>query len=449
MIPVDLPPTTGPCPHCKEVITSPAPEFQAVAPPVMPVAVPAPAPARETMVEPDARAGVSASAETPEEPVRTVPEGGGGEDSPPVDDALPAGSRQPESPLPAEKPLAKPAVAKREAAVRHAAPGRPRRAGVIGALVVAALLVGGAAVLSFWLAKQSAAAGRGGLKQADPAAEGEIDEARYIRVGWVAEARTVLRQFIAARTPREKARHVFDGERLLPAMEEFYGGGMIDDRDTPAETFSVYDLAEEDRRRGIFLMTYDLPPQFELRTFFRPLAPLDVQLGVEEPDLLLSTFARVANFSSEPVRVHAFFKRTPEGMRLDWETFVQTKYRMLRSFVEAADPGRSQVFRVILIEDVPEAGVGSKGARTYRLIDPVNFSDATRVEVPVDSETGRILSAVNWRGAGGVKAVPKTATVELGWEGGESPRLRIRRFICWEFLGLGGSEGNAGSEGGR
>jgi hypothetical protein len=77
------------------------------------------------------------------------------------------------------------------------------------------------------------------------------------------------------------------------------------------------------------------------------------------------------------------------------------------------------------------------------LVDPVNLSDTARVEVPVDSETGRILAAVNWRGGGGLKPLTKTATVELGWEGGESSPLCIQRFLCWEFLGLGGTEGNA------
>jgi hypothetical protein len=32
----------------------------------------------------------------------------------------------------------------------------------------------------------------------------------------------------------------------------------------------------------------------------------------------------------------------------------------------------------------------------------------------------------------------KTATLELEWTRDPSPQLSISRFLCWEFLGIGG-----------
>jgi hypothetical protein len=139
----------------------------------------------------------------------------------------------------------------------------------------------------------------------------------------------------------------------------------------------------------------------------------------------------------EPVRVQAFFLKTAEGMKVDWHVFTQTKHRLMSKFLFVPEPGRTAVFRVMVGEDVPEAGRVESGMRTYRVGDPVHRSDAACIPVAVDSEVGRVLSAVNWIGSDGA-AEMRTATLELGWEGTDDPQLVIRRFLCWEFLGLGG-----------
>jgi hypothetical protein len=188
-------------------------------------------------------------------------------------------------------------------------------------------------------------------------------------------------------------------------------------------------------------MTYDQPPQYEMKEFFRPLATLEVQHGIDEADLLLSTLAKAGNFATEPLRVHAFFKRTAEGLKLDWEVFVQTKYRTFETFVKVPEIGNVGIFRVLIVEDVPEKGRLETGTRTYRLVDPANIGDSARINVKFDSETGRALSIINWRGGKENQPITRTATVELKWTGEASaPELEISRFICWEFLGLGGQE---------
>jgi hypothetical protein len=268
-----------------------------------------------------------------------------------------------------------------------------------------------------------------------------VAEANYIRIGWQKEAYQVLRDYMAATSSEGKLPHIRNGDSLGSRLDDFYGGGVINDADTPADAFSVYELSEEDRRRGLFMMVYDQPPQFDIKEFFRPLASLEVQYGVDEADLLLSTLARVGNFAMEPLRVHAFFKRGPEGLKLDWEIFAQTKYRTFQNFVEIPEVGDVGVFRVFIVEDVPDKSRLEAGTRTYRMADPANTGDTARVNVKVDSEIGRALSIINWRGTKESRPITRTATVELSWTGeANDPQLEISRFICWEFLGLGGEE---------
>ncbi len=265
------------------------------------------------------------------------------------------------------------------------------------------------------------------------------NEAEYLKTGWQKDAHAVLEGFIAGDSAEEKIPFILNGPAMAERLDEFYGGSVIDDSDTPASAFTPYDLSMEDRRdKGIFLMTYERPPQFDMKEFFRPLASLEVQYGVDEADLLLSYIARAGNFTMDPVRVYAFFKRTPAGLKLDWEVFAQTKYRTFQNFVELPEPGRTGVFRVLMVEDVPDRN-NPAGVRTYRMMDPANKEDTGRVNVVVDSEVGRALSVINWRGSKEEsRPIARTATVELTWTDAAQPELTISRFICWEFLGLGG-----------
>lgn len=317
---------------------------------------------------------------------------------------------------------------------------KPARRGLLAALLVLLVLGLAAGGIIYFAARKLKQAAEQVTVKTEPA-ETPVNEANYIRIGWQKDAFDLLRGYIAATDTQGKIPFILNGETLAPKIEEFYGGGSIMDSDTPADSFSVYELSEEDRKRGLFMMIYDQPPQFEMKEFFRPLASLEVQYGVDEADLLLSTFARVGNFAMEPLRVHAFFKRTSEGLKLDWEIFAQTKYRTLQNFVELPEVGHSGVFRVFIIEDVPDKGRAVAGIRTYRVADPANTNDTARVNVKVDSEAGRALSPINWRGTKETSPITRTATVELKWSGEPAaPELEISRFICWEFLGLGGQE---------
>ena len=426
VIPYSLPATTGPCPICQANITSPPPPelpqqpAQAVAPAPVPTN-PAPAPV----------------------PVQQ-----------PVAEAPPTQAPPVQTPAPTEPTTIPP---KREPARREKAPAVvveddefgdsgtvPKKSPIVLAIMglFALVLLAGAAV--FFLTKKQGDApippGIGGSENEDV----DIREANYLRVGWQKDAYEILEKFIAGKSVEEKLPYIIRPDELKERMELFYGGVTINDSDTPANSFSVQELSLDDRKRGMFMLTYDQPPQFALKDFFRPLASLEVQYGIDQADLLLSTFARADNFAMEPVRAHAFFKRTENGLKLDWETFAQTKYRLLQSFVELPDPGATETFRVLIVEDVPEKGQGVVGARTYRISDPANIADSARINVKLDSEAGRALSVINWRGTKDNRPQTRTATIEVEWTNDNNrPVLTIKRFICWEFLGLGGEEAPA------
>lgn len=192
------------------------------------------------------------------------------------------------------------------------------------------------------------------------------------------------------------------------------------------------------------MMVYEQPPALDLEALFTPLAPLEVQYGLKQPDMLLGALGNTVNFTSEPLGVQAFFKLTPDGLRLDWDAFVQTKHRTLGEFVDLPVDGRTGVFRVVIQETVPQQESGSEGMRTYQVMDPAYLmEDSARIDVRVDSEVGRALSILNWRKTPGVRPVVKTATVELRWKRGQPPELEISRFLCWEFLGIGGELADA------
>ena len=439
LIPKELPPTTGPCPHCRGVITSPAleaneplartpvPTITAIPAEIPAAAAPIAGPVAIPPLEPPSAVVPSAPAEAAA--AVTPQETGKLEEESARANSIPAKRLSVSAKIP--KPQATPDTKK------------PPRSGLIPVMLAALILFLGALAAVLIVAKDLA-------KNIDPplatasAADSSISEANYLRIGWHKEAYQLLRSYMDAKTSKEKLPFVLNAKALSSKIEDFYGGGAIIDSDTPPDAFSIYELSEEDRKRGLFMMIYDQPPQFDMKEFFRPLASLEVQYGVEEADLLLSTVARVGNFAMEPLRVHAFFKRTQEGLKLDWEIFAQTKYRTFQTFVELPEVGQKGVFRLFVAEDVPDKGRAIAGTRTYRLADPANSSDVARVNVKVDSEAGRALSIINWRGTHQDQPINRTVTVELKWAGEDSaPELEISRFICWEFLGLGGQESPA------
>lgn len=125
-------------------------------------------------------------------------------------------------------------------------------------------------------------------------------------------------------------------------------------------------------------------------------------------------------------------------LRIGWQ---EEASRTLSDFADNPSPDRTGTFRAIVVEDVAERGRDVAGSRTHRLADPANVAGSARVAVPVDSDIGRTLATLNWRGTNQEgRPEARTATVELQWTDAEEPVLNLHRFLCWEFLGLGGTE---------
>jgi hypothetical protein len=450
LVPRDLPPTTAPCPYCGGTITSPAGDGSTSSgPPPAPVAVSVQVsspPAGPPPVPPPAVIAALVQGPPPPPVVETPPQAQPPQTTARVVPATPAPAREPQpAPVRAEKvrkpePAAK-ALPPQQTPKKKLTPAKPQvtaKSGGFPIALVSLLLLGGGA-LTYFVTKEM-------NREIPPPSVASAEtltplDANYIRIGWQKDATRLLNDFLAAEKAGEKLPFILNADSLATRVRGFYGDGVINDSDTPAGAFSVYELSEEDRKRGLFMMTYDQPPQFEMREFFRPLATLEVQYGIDEADMLLSTVARAGNFAMEPLRVHAFFKKTSAGLKLDWEIFSQTKYRTFRSFTELPEPGHTGVFRVFIVEDVPDRTQPDPLARTYRLSDPAHTDDAARVNVKQDSDIGRSLSQLNWLGTKGGSPLTRTATVELAWSGGNGPpQLQLRRFICWEFLGLGGQD---------
>lgn len=273
------------------------------------------------------------------------------------------------------------------------------------------ILAGGGAMYYFLSEQKDASAGMElPIKTVSPKAPG-ISDPNYIRIGWQADAYRTLGAFIEGSGVEAKLPHIRDAESLRPKMDLLYGDAAINDKDIPAKSFAVRELPPEIHKRGIFMLNYPAPPE-------------STKPGTDKPP-----------------QVFALFKWTNEGLKLDWEIFTQTKYRTFRKFAEQPKIGARGTFRVLIAEDQPPKGQVGTETRTYLIKDPANLGDLARVNVKVKSPNGKELSAINWIGTKDGKPITRTATVELEWAGTpDKPVLSMRRFICWEFLGLGGTE---------
>jgi hypothetical protein len=472
-IPRELPPTTAPCPHCKNIITSPAPEATASISPLPPAPAAYPSiphhhvnesvpqtaqesPSGRLIEQPAAQPTYhTPTAPSPLE-VSQVPQPITGASPSPAEQTAPGAvipapptsgeQNQIEEPssrsAPQQPSTAPTSLPVRGSSSRRTEPKEETKkssTSAVPAIFLGCLLLSIAAGAGYLVYHEMAGKAKTPIPSNLPQ-NTSLSEGQYMRVGWKKDAYDVLGKFLAATTVEEKLPYIINGNQLRSQVEAFYGGSVINDQDTPIEAFSARELPDEDKKRGIFMLEFEQPPQFEMKEFFRPLATLEIQYGIDEANLLFSTMARVENFATAPVRATALFKKTPEGLKLDWETFAQTKYRTFANLVELPESGQGGVFRVIISEDVPESGrTLPPGIKTYRIWDPSAPETSTRVNVNIDSEIGRTLSKIDWRGKEN-RATNSTATIELKWVGTEQPKLEITRFICWEFLHLGGTE---------
>ncbi len=315
--------------------------------------------------------------------------------------------------------------------------GKGNMAAVIAAVLI--LLVAGGVTL--WLAekwKKDKQADAGGADHAanTPTMSADV----WSLTGWKQDASEVLNAFMTAKTPEERMKYAIPNEGVLDELKMFYPAGS-DDADTPQESFAHVMGGEADRGRGIFLMQYRQPAQIDMREYFAPIGSLEAVTGQRLTSLLEMAHRIDEDNLSKPVGINAFFKKTEQGLKLDASVFIQGKFRTFRAFVDYPRPGKTQVFRVVARESLSHELRDDPRYRTYRLEDFAYPRDFANVPTQVDSEAGKILSALNWRGENR-ELTMRTATVELGWSDESPSQLKIVKVVCWEFLGVGGEPGN-------
>lgn len=424
-IPHNLPPTSAPCPHCGNLITSPPIEHPFHASPEPEQHVAPPQHQQAPYSHPAQQAPISSAPVTRPNPA-------------PV--ARPSATHVPLSPAPNG----------RLSSASAAADPEPEKSSVLGwilALILLAILCGGG-----WFAYKTFVPGPqqgkfdNGVSPKDPA----LAAAEYAREGWKKETAATLHKFLEAESPEEKASCVIGGMETLRRLELQYGKVIYDEVETPFDAFVPIPLGDEDNSRNIYLMTYDRPAQFAMSKFFRPLVPFEVQQGVTQLDPLTETMTHVSNFAMDPMKIQAFFKRTDKGMLLDWDIYLQTRMRTLQKFYDHAKPGDKGIFRVLIVEDVPLPSERNNDLRVYRIGDPAHTTDTFRVNVPATSPITKDLSKIHWRGAKSPTPNISTATLELTKS--QLGVIVMQRFVCWEFEGLGGlsaAEAAASQQGNR
>lgn len=262
----------------------------------------------------------------------------------------------------------------------------------------------------------------------DPGSNGQNNSQlthAYVQGAWEKEARDVLRAYLVATTSYGKVPYILGGHSMLQEIGTFYKGAIINDLDTPAEAFTIKPLAAQDHQRGLFRMAFQAKPEDP-----RPkknIEPFNKQLVY--PD----------EVDDQLTAIHAFFKHTPNGLKLDWNVFAQTKYRTLLNFARQPNPRRKASFRVLIAQDNPSPDQPAAYPLRYRIADPANPKDVIWASANENSQAAKELKHIHWINQKDAPAITRSATIELAWTGEDDAReLVVHRFICWEFLGLGG-----------
>jgi len=378
-IPADLPPTSAPCPRCGTTITSPAAEPQPVAMEALPARIPEP---------------------------RSAP--------------IPA-------PVPRTAPAKKPTEVTRAASSSSPTPW----------FVSVALLLLVIAGCWWFYGKFIQPDGVTAPVTSQPAPQKNTTTPTDFT--WEGEARHVLRSFFLAQSPEEKARWVIGGKATVDRLQAIWGERLFAEDAVDPNDFAAILTGEEKSDPPIYLLLYDRPVQMDITKYLRPLVSMEVMQGAEPLDPLTKTLTEPENFEMPPLKIEAYFKQTADGLRLDYDLYLQTRHRTLYTFAESAPVGTSAVFRVIIIEDVPLFPEKKNQRRVYRITDPIHIDDSYRVTTALDSPTSQQLSEIHWYGMSGVKSQFAAATVRISKQSGGE--IHLENLICWDFDGLAGAPG--------
>lgn len=257
---------------------------------------------------------------------------------------------------------------------------------------------------------------------------------------WQRQAREVLRSFLAAKTFEEKSRYVIGGKETLQRLQPIWGDKLLNEEPISEEEFAAIFTGDEQSLIPIYLLLYDRPSYYDIKKFLRPLVSMEVSQGMEELDPLVQSLTIPSHFEMPPLKIQAYFKQTETGLLLDWDIYLQTRYRTLRTFAESAPTGERATFRVLALQDAPLHLDKRMQRKIYRLTDPIHITDSYRTFTPSGSAAAERMSAIDWLDTPGKHNSLVAATVVL--QKLPNGEILLEEQICWDFEGLGGTRGN-------
>ena len=226
---------------------------------------------------------------------------------------------------------------------------------------------------------------------------------------WEGEARRLLQAFLSAPTNSRRVPLVLQTPGVADRMQSFYSSTEGTFSPLPVSSYAVIPLSEADESRGLHLMGSDLT----------------------EPD-------------GRRLVSRIFFREAEDGMRLDWDVYAQSQFRFFERFLAVDTDGPKPLSQILRAEitQVPTADAADrgKGMVTYRVNDPFYREQSITVKMSQDSPVANYLAEINWINVPGAvePQMGKLCTIELDRvrRGGQEV-VELRRFICWEFFGLG------------
>lgn len=258
---------------------------------------------------------------------------------------------------------------------------------------------------------------------------------------WQTQARETLQGFLQATTLKEKARYVMHGQETLQRLQPLWGEKLLQEEAIHPDDFAAIFTGEEQTDPPTYLMIYKRPTQYDIKKFLRPLVTMEVMEGADKLDPLTSMLIDPSNYEMPPLQIHTYFKQTADGLLLDWDMYLQTRYRSLQAFVEKAATGGQATFRVIAVQDVPLPHEKKMQRKIYRITDPAHITDSYRIFAPANAEAAQQLSPIDWYQLSNRKAqfVPVTVVLEKM----SNDEILLKKLICWDFEGLDGTAGNS------
>lgn len=255
-------------------------------------------------------------------------------------------------------------------------------------------------------------------------------------------ARDSLKNFLNAGDPLTKSQWVIGGAGKVQAIQErLADGSAIPSFSEEGDEIVTLPMTDDEARKG--LCTFIYRPVADAPLFANDaILPLEVATGIAPPNPLQEA-ALVEDSSGRVAKESiALFRLQDEQMLLDWDLFIQTLDRSFIAFRDGSLGKGPLRFRVVLSVDKPVFENGETvDLKVYHLQDPLHAGDSLRLQVDLlhpdepllrlafHDKTGELLMPVQ----------PRTATVDLVRDP-ESGAITLSKFVCWEFLGVGGTE---------